>query len=262
RSGAGFVAGAAVVAAAYWLGIHSGSSDVELIAVPVPVPVTAPVAPPAPSTDGRGGQDGQDAVQPAATSPGPSVGPSVGSASSPAGRLSPGGAVPTKSAPPTIATPAPAQVAATQTEGTADAGPAAAAPTGSVRAAPPSSELAIELQVFEPARDSLVDGDFAAAKTGFERYLAQLPHGRMVGEAQIGRLQASKGLNDPAATASLAEKLQDLPELAGRRQEILRLRAESLVLLDRCDEALLVASDLSTRDASEIRRACRATRRE
>lgn len=131
-----------------------------------------------------------------------------------------------------------------------------------VLAAPSRSTMGPQLAQYDRALEQLERGEHAAARDGFLLYLATWPDGDLRPEAQIGLLQSLHGTGDAAAAESLAAKLQDLPDFRDRRSNILRLRAESLVVLGRCDEAVSVAADLSSREQADIRRACRSMRRE
>lgn len=106
------------------------------------------------------------------------------------------------------------------------------------------------------------DGDYAGARDAFRAYLASYPQGTLEPEAQFGLLLALHQLGDAAATESLARTLQDRAVFSSRRPEIVRLRAESLVQLGRCDEALSLADQMASKDAAEVRRVCRSRRRE
>jgi TolA-binding protein len=119
------------------------------------------------------------------------------------------------------------------------------------------STLAVELAAYDRANDQLSGGAFAEAVAGFVAYLEAYPSGRLRTEAQLGLLHAYVGMADGEAVERHAAAVQDLPTLSGKRGEILRMRAENLVWLERCDDALDVAHQLSGRDAANVRRACR-----
>jgi TolA-binding protein len=125
-----------------------------------------------------------------------------------------------------------------------------------------ASSLAQYRQAYEDADQALSEGRFAQARAGFRSVLDRWPNRYLAVEAQMKLLQCDFGLGDAAATLAQAEAIQDLPAFAARRSEILRLRAESLVRLDRCEEAVSVAEQIGARDAAEIRRGCRAGRKE
>jgi hypothetical protein len=81
-------------------------------------------------------------------------------------------------------------------------------------------------------------------------------------EAQRGLLRSLVALGDAAATLTLLDEIEDNPAFSGRRAEMQRLRAESLVKLNRCEEALLQAEELPAKSAADIRRSCRDQRKE
>lgn len=129
-------------------------------------------------------------------------------------------------------------------------------------APPPTSALQADYQAFLAGDARLRESDWRGARAGFEAYLRAFPQGAMEPEARFGLLVAVFELGDAASAEAQARILQDRPEFSSRRSEIRRLRAESLVLLDRCEEALSLAETLASKDAAEVRRACRARRKE
>ena len=130
------------------------------------------------------------------------------------------------------------------------------------RAAPraPQSSMPQQLALYDAADYAFEDGDYEAALTGYEAYLEAYPTGQFREAAEQGMLHALFEAGDAQGTAELAAVLQDRIEHASNRQEICRLHAESLVLLDRCRDALALADDLTSKDAARIRRACRLKR--
>lgn len=120
-----------------------------------------------------------------------------------------------------------------------------------------ASTLAMELEVYERAADSLTAHAAGEAAEGFRAYLEAYPNGRLRSEATIGLLRALVEVGDAAAVEEIALTLLQRADLGSQRAEILRVRAENLVALERCDEALLLARSLSGRDAANVRRACR-----
>jgi TolA-binding protein len=113
------------------------------------------------------------------------------------------------------------------------------------------------MYVVSLADEALLDGNPARAEQQYERYLAEYPTGRLIPEATMGLLQARFARGDAAGAETLAKKMQGDPTFSEDLQEILRFRAESLVQLDRCGEALLLAEELSARSAAPVKRACR-----
>jgi TolA-binding protein len=146
--------------------------------------------------------------------------------------------------PPTVEAPVAAVLPSTPTE-------PAIAPSG----------LQADYAAFLAGDAAFKDGDFAAARDGYRGYLASHPDGAMEPEAQLGLLLALHQLGDARAAELQARTIQDRSIFSSRRVEILRVRAESLVLLDRCDEALSLADQLASKDAAEARRVCRARRK-
>lgn len=257
----GAVTGAMVIAAAYWLGVQSGTerpaatSPVEMSVPSSPVE-NAPVI--VPTTEGV-------ATPPEIPSGSPVVVPEVVVRHSPFTKVVPTPVVETSpeglaDAQPEVAIVEPPVASdGIGALGTADAG---SAPRVGAAKVAPTSQIGIEMAVLEPAIEALGDDRFDAARKGYQDYLARFPNGKMVVEAQWGLLMATYGSGDTAGTEAVARTMQDLPEFSSRREDILRLRAESLVHLDRCDDALLVAEELASRSAAEIRRVCRQPRRE
>jgi hypothetical protein len=221
--------GAAMLAgAAYWLGVQS--VPVAAQDGGVHLPAAARMAPPA-------------IVEP--TSPSPVAAPREEVIAPPAASL--------RVAPPRELAPSPVvDVPAIDATITTDPSPAVAElPTS------PASRLNEQNQVMGIAADALEDGNFVRAEQMYERYLAEWPSGPSAPDATYGLMQARFGRGDAAGAEALAKKMQDDPAFSEKREEILRFRAESLVQLGRCGEALLLVEKLSARDAAPVRRACR-----
>jgi len=123
--------------------------------------------------------------------------------------------------------------------------------------APPVSGLAAELAAFDAAAGALSDGRPGEAALGFEAYLATYPSGRLLDEAELGLLRARVDLGDHEGVEVVAARLQERPSMALRRGEILRTRAENLVWLERCDDAVALVASLPARERADVRRACR-----
>lgn len=123
--------------------------------------------------------------------------------------------------------------------------------------APPLSGLAAELAAFDAAAGALSDGRPGEAALGFEAYLATYPSGRLLDEAELGLLRARVELGDHEGVEVVAARLQERPSMALRRSEILRTRAENLVWLKRCDDAVALVASLPARERADVRRACR-----
>ena len=119
------------------------------------------------------------------------------------------------------------------------------------------STLAIEVELYDAAADHLAAGRADLAVEGYRSYLERFPDGRLVVESRLGlfRAEVARGAGD--RVDALAVELLSDPRLSSRRMELVRMRAENLVLMGRCDQAVEVARELPSRDASPIRRACR-----
>jgi hypothetical protein len=112
--------------------------------------------------------------------------------------------------------------------------------------------------IMEIAGEALNERDYVRAEQMYERYLAEYASGPYVPEAMRGVLEARFGRGDAAGAEALAKKMQGDPVFLGEREEILRFRAESLVQLGRCDEALLLVEGHSDRSVvRDVRGACR-----
>lgn len=140
--------------------------------------------------------------------------------------------------------------------------PVAGSAEPAVAVTPAGSDIPAELRLYDPADDALKAGAYRQAVAGFEAYLEAWPEGGLRDEAELGMLRALHGANDAQGTAALAERLQHRSALSGHREEILRLRAESLSVLGRCKDALWVAEDLPARIAGPIKRSCRSQRQQ
>ncbi|MEN0067209.1 MAG: hypothetical protein AAGA48_34070 [Myxococcota bacterium] len=141
-----------------------------------------------------------------------------------------------------------------------DDGVAAAveAPEPAPAAAPPvESRLEAEMAVYEPAADALQSGEAAAAARGFREYLAQFPTGTLRPEAELGLLWALHREGDAARTERWAAYLLEQSVHEPHHDDIRELRAQALVRLGRCEEAIASISSLPSRVIGPIRRACR-----
>jgi hypothetical protein len=135
--------------------------------------------------------------------------------------------------------------------------PVATAPAAQPSAPAPAGTLADELRAFDAARDAASDGRVADARRGYDDYLARYPHGRLRQESEVGLLFALVDLGEHAAVDVLAGRLANDPAMSSRHAEILRVRAENLVALGRCSDAITIIKDLPARDGADVRRACR-----
>jgi hypothetical protein len=144
--------------------------------------------------------------------------------------------------------------------------PPAEVPT---KTAPPEGEdrrgaggLQAELADYNRALDAAEAGRWSEARERYQAYLDQWPVGRLRTEATLGLLGALVRSERPGKAESLAERLLIDPAFSHRRDDIRLLRAEALVELDLCDEALDLIDGLR-RDAriAAIRSTCRRQRR-
>jgi len=119
------------------------------------------------------------------------------------------------------------------------------------------STLAVEVELYDAAADHLAAGRADLAVEGYRSYLERFPDGRLVVESRLGLFRAEVARGAGERVDALAVDLLSDPRLSSRRLELVRMRAENLVLMGRCDQAVEVAKELSSRDASPIRRACR-----
>ncbi len=121
----------------------------------------------------------------------------------------------------------------------------------------PASTLAAEVAMYDGATERLAGGDADGAILEYQRYIERYPKGRLVTESELGLMRAQVALGPSEAVEALAIRLLTDGDLASRHDDLRRMRADNLVLLGRCGDALAVARDLPSRDAAPIRRACR-----
>ncbi|MEQ1564623.1 MAG: tetratricopeptide repeat protein [Myxococcota bacterium] len=251
RPVAGLAIGALVFLGAYWLGAQSGfGTEVG------PVEPAPPIAAPAPvgTSDEGAPTSAVPDLAPAA------VGTSEGSGAAPAARVAVQDRVTVESAPAVVRTALEPVALATAPVAAPPQAPAGTADEAAPRSG--VSDLPAQQAAFDAAQGALSDGRYRDAQSGFEAVLERWPTGALAIESEVGLLHALWGSGDYTATLAQAEKIQKLPALSSRGAEITRLRAESLVLLNRCEEALLVAEQLSDRRGADIRKACRTQPKE
>ena len=250
----GVVIGAAIVAGAYWLGTQA-----SLEPAPIEVAPEVEAVEVAPAVRG---------IEATAARPEPVV--PVAPAKEAPSRVEGGVEDPVASVAP-VARVVPSAPEATGTADVADGGEALAeaAPATLDRVdvpvpvvASPSSSLPEQLTMYDPAADALLNGRYDEAISGFRSYLDAWPDGAMRREAQLGLLHSLFGVGDAEGTEALAANLQRRPEFSTHRQDILRLQADALVVLGRCDEAMALADSLPPKGAAQVRRACRLLRRQ
>ncbi len=121
----------------------------------------------------------------------------------------------------------------------------------------PASTLAAEVAMYDAAAEHLVGGSAEDAVVAYQAYLEMYPQGRLVVESQLGLLRSRVAVGASEEVEALSVQLLADPRLAAKHDDIARMRAENLVVLRRCDDAIVAARDLPSRDAAPIKRACR-----
>jgi hypothetical protein len=236
RPMAGLVSAVAVVTTAYWLGLRAGSGPERVVRPAEPAQVISGQPPLTEPTE----------VAPELPVGGEPVEPPHAALESP-------GSV---RAPPNE----PLEVLSLREDRLDSPGapvvPAAGAPAQGVR-----TSLMDEADGHELARDALQNERFEEARRRYDA-LRKVAGGVLIDEAELGLLQALLALNDARGTLELLDQIENKASLSSRRAELLRLRAKSLVMLDRCGEALGVAEALPAKASAEVRRACRQDRKE
>ena len=240
----GGLVGVSTTLTAFWLGtqytgLENANPPMEqpTIAPPVPrvAPMDAPVAGPPPLSLSPEG----DAARDAPASP----------------TLDEPPAAPPIERRPDVARPAAEVASATPAPVSADPDDGAAVvPTNLERS---SSALGDEFAVYDPAQEALQAGDASKAAAGFRAYLERFPEGKLKPDAELGLLWALRDLGDAARTERWAAMLLEQPAHTGSHDAIRELRAQALVRLGRCDEALESLTDAPGRIVGPIRRACR-----
>ena len=149
--------------------------------------------------------------------------------------------------------PAEQPILAPELWGAAEAGTAEApAP-----AAEAEGELAAQLAMYQDGRALLDDDQLTAANAVFARYLETWPQGSLRDEVLVSMLDVLVRQQDWSQVERVSASLLTLSTLSARHGEFWRVRAEALVKLGRCDEALSVASNLSRTEQQTVRRSCR-----
>lgn len=118
--------------------------------------------------------------------------------------------------------------------------------------------LAHENATMDEALALLEAGRWLEASRGFQDYLNLYRHGTYTREASINILECHVQLGNHRSVEGLAALLAEAPELSERRPDLLRIRAEALAALGRCDEAIRVAEELPRKISRAVREGCEA----
>ena len=178
--------------------------------------------------------------------------PSIEEAAQPAVRAIEPAAMPLPAPVPTLAAPEPDPVAAIEWPAIEEA----PAPSSV-----PSNALAKELATYNVALDAASRRDWSIARDAYTTYLATWPNGHLVTEARLGLLTATVESSSPAAAEALASDLLRNGALGSRRNDVELVRAEALVQLGRCDEAMGIIAEMPRESrVNSIRQSCRRAR--
>jgi TolA-binding protein len=109
--------------------------------------------------------------------------------------------------------------------------------------APRMGDLQAQLALYEAGRGALRAGNYAAARGHFEAYLSRFSDGELRQEAEVSLLEALVRSGRHRQVAAVAGRLAKRAGLVHRRGEFLRVRAESLARLGRCDTAETVFAE-------------------
>lgn len=124
------------------------------------------------------------------------------------------------------------------------------------------SGLQAELDDYNRALDAAESGLWPEARERYAAYLQAWPSGRLRTEATLGLLGALVRSERPTEAEALAARLLTDATYRQRSSDIRLLRAEALVELHRCDEALASLEGLRrTSRTQAVRSACRQQRR-
>lgn len=125
----------------------------------------------------------------------------------------------------------------------------------------PQGDLQAELEDYNLALEASDSARWAEARERYLAYLERWPEGRLLDEARLGLLAALVRSDRPAEAEDLATDLLRDARLAHHTEAIRLLRAEALVQLDLCDEALLAIDDMRRSPrVNAVRSACRRAR--
>ncbi len=106
-----------------------------------------------------------------------------------------------------------------------------------IEAPAPVADLAAQMALYDRGKDALDSGAVGPAIAAFREYRRRFPNGQLAREATVSLLEALVRGRRDAAVVALTKRMLGRPAYAGRRTELLRVRADALVRLGRCDEA-------------------------
>jgi hypothetical protein len=134
--------------------------------------------------------------------------------------------------------------------------------------APPRARTAIQMgtlasenAVYALIGQQMKAGEYAKARQAMAYSLQQWPEGVHVDGILMTMVECMYRQSKWGEAEKLAELLVDVPGLGHRRTEIVRLRAESLLMLDRCDLAIEVAEEGERSLVAAVKQHCRKAKR-
>ena len=119
-----------------------------------------------------------------------------------------------------------------------------------------AKDLAEQMALYAVGQRALEAGDLAAAGSAFQEYLEAWPDGTLREEVLVSILEVLVRQQAWAEADALAASLMTVPTLSLRVGELTRVRAEALVHLGRCSDAMALVSGLEKADATKLRKAC------
>ena len=121
--------------------------------------------------------------------------------------------------------------------------------------------LASENAVYELAGQLMREGRYDEARQAMAYYLKQWPDGVHLNGILMTMVECMYRQSRWGEAEKLAELLVGVPGLVHRRPELIRLRAESLVMLGRCEEASAAAEAGDRSLVSAVKQQCRKAKR-